>query len=190
VVHRDELDEALDAAVRGIMSAEPSAGFRQRVLRRIETGDHPTALGGHRFGLAAGFVVSVCVAIVVLLLWPRQAVRAPLSDLAPAVARQQEPATTPTRLVERPDASAKTVPTPRVAVAPAPGGPQDARDNRMVSATSLVEGEDAVVVPPLETVRTIETTPADPTRVHIDEIYIAPLRTEPLRIEPLSTTPR
>jgi hypothetical protein len=190
VVHRDELDDAIDAAVREIMSGESPAGLRQRVLRRITSPERPAAPVKPRLALAGGFALSACLVVAVLMLWSRQPAPTPQAPASAAAARQQNgSASTAPAAIARP-MTVKPSPAPRAGIVSRAERRENAGAERMVTATSLVEPDDAVAIAPLETVKTIEATAVDPRPVDIDDIEVAPLRIEPLRVEPLSTTPR
>jgi hypothetical protein len=188
-VHRDELDDAIDAAVRDIMRAEPSAGLRQRVLRGIATPDGTGWLGAPRLMLAAGVALSITLAVTVLFLWTREAPSPQVASRTPAVVRPQVEPAAPASLSGGPEPRVTPAAT-RATASALPGRPENAPADRMVSATSLVDADDTVVIAPLDTMEAIDAIRVEPSRVQVDEIQIAPLRIEPLRLDPLSQTPR
>ena len=187
----DDLDRAIDDAVREIMGAEPPAGLRQRVLQRLSRPERPVWLAIPR--LAAAGVVMLCLAAgawVVLTTTrnersehvdvasaPRPPQRSSLPALAPSVTRSPHQSIAP-----RPDRH-----SPPVASNRADGGQAE----RIVTATSLVEPESTVSISPLDPLRKIDPEPVKSEVVEMDAIAIAPLQQlEPVRIEPLSSMPR
>ena len=61
-----EIDDAIDRAVRDIMSTEPPAGFRGRVLGRLEDPGNPTASGTASWFTLPRFAAAMAVLAVAI----------------------------------------------------------------------------------------------------------------------------
>lgn len=186
-----EIDDAIDRAVRDIMSAEPRAGFRGRVLGRLQERGPSTGSGqalatssGHttswftlpRFAAAMALLAMV-IAIAALLRTTGPQVPAS----APAVA-QREPA----------DAPAVRPPTPHVAVPVEPqSAPAPRRERPRVTFPPKGVVAAASVADPETTTRSAEPVPAgpsagsEPSGLMLSPIVIAPLIIEPIVIRPI-----
>ena len=135
----DEIDDAIDAAVRGIMRTEAPAGLRARVMRRLEAPEpgRPWPMPW----MAATVMLALGVALAVLVVRGRAPVAAP----AGTPVAVSTPAATPAPMPESPSSA----PAGRVAVvenrpletrrslAPAAVPPVD---DRRVSAMSIDDG--------------------------------------------------
>jgi hypothetical protein len=132
----DRLDAAIDRAVRDIMSAEPRAGFRGRVLDRLDAG------GRSRAGLFAwrpAMIGAAAIALVVLAF-----VVAPREPYTPGTPPAQTAAQAPR--VETP--AAPPVVTPPQAVAEAPAGPPGSSASRVPPARTRLSRE-RIAMPPV-----------------------------------------
>ncbi len=107
--HESPLDRAIDRAVRRMMSRDARAGFRQRVLARLDKPESPRWAGFPRF--AAGAAVLAAVVLGVLLL--PQSPNAPSVLNAPGLSRVEPPAVSPVGEAAVSPAQAAT-PTPPV----------------------------------------------------------------------------
>ncbi len=189
----DDVDHAIDNAVREIMGAEPPAGLRHRVLRRLSEPERRPLPGARRLALVGGLALSVAMAGFVVVKMnrertaaPSQVVSAPTSPPIDAATGAPEPAPRSAPQSVRPAIVAKTRPQSVPAVERRPRG----RDERIVAATSLADGDERVVVTPLDDLRRIEPAPLPSEVVRIEAIALAPLQMEPVGMEPLSSTPR
>jgi hypothetical protein len=186
----DELDEAIDRAVRAMMSAEPSAGLRERVFEHLSESDRRVWFRVPGFAVVAAAVLCVIVGAFVRLVVdrsrsapPKEVVSAPL----PA------PRTEPPAPVRAPAQTAPAAIAAHVDPRPARMGSPALRrqDDRLVSAMSLNDPERMVAIAPLDPLRRIDPAPVKSDVVQVDEIAITPLQEmEPVRIEPLSSMPR
>jgi hypothetical protein len=185
-VSGDELDDAIDTVVREIMGAEPPAGLRQRVFRRLSEPDR-RRLTAPRLAFVAALALCVAIGAVVAR---RSHTTPPVrvaSTSAPVRQIDPPPVTTPSRGSEPVTIAARH---PRHAVTVIRPGRGREPEDRMVSATSLAEADTTVVIAPLDPIRKIETEPMGSEVVHIDEITVAPLQMERVRVDPLSSPPR
>jgi hypothetical protein len=176
-----DVDLVIDRAVREIMSAEPRAGFGQRVLRRLDERPQAGRTWWH-LGLAA----AVVTVILLVMLLPRPAERRPETSVVqerlatttpqPKAPQRAEPTGIPAipskpaipaqapAAIDRPQATSTVAQTQ-----PAPG---------RVEATSLPIESAAVAFPPAldETVREPNPFALDA----IEPILIAPIVTPPI----------
>ena len=185
----DELDDAIDAAVRDIMRAEGPPGLRQRVLRRLAAPEPRRFAAVPRLAVVAAVVVAVAIGALVA----RRGPAAPATRIAsaprsaPGPARPNETASvTGTAAANRPAPVPNPVASRTVADRHARSAPAD----RLVSATSLVDTDSSVTITPLDPMRTIAAAPVESDPLHMEAIVIPPLQTESVRIDPLSSTPR
>jgi hypothetical protein len=176
------LDEAIDHAVRRIMSVDPPAGLRRRVLERL---DSPERAWGRVPTFAyAGAVLALMV--VVTLVFQDREPEPPTTS--PPVARAT-PHFTPAPAVERP----VTAPAPpdeaalRVRRRRAPDPVVQPLPDRRVSAASLPDDDPPVVASAAEGAPPVEpdAIAAVPPIKSPMPIQIAPLVIEPLRVDPI-----
>jgi hypothetical protein len=189
-VSGDELDDAIDEVVRDIMRAEPPAGLRQRVFRRLSEPERRPFFRAPVLALVGA--LTLCLAVGALIVRRSQPAPAgPVGSVqvasAPGPARQMDPATVTTARSGRPAAIATRRPPSAALVKP-----HNARepDEGMVLATSLADADNTVVIAPLDAIRKIETEPMGAEVVQIDQITVAPLQMERVRVDPLSSPPR
>jgi len=173
-----DLDDAIDRAVRDIMSAEPRPGFRGRVLGRLERRD----AGAWRFAVPA-FAAALALALVVLAVIQEQRPAAPTQPSpSTTVATRPAPAVAaPTSPLSEPASTSPAV-TPRVSAPTvrrvAPG---------LVQAASV---DDAPVVDdaqltPLNEIVPLSVGSLPDTRLQTRDISIGELSLPPIAVEPL-----
>ena len=167
------LDDAIDRAVRDMMSVEATPGMRARVLARLESRTRP-ALG---FRIGAVTSLAAAALAVFMLVWMRdtEPVRqaADESARAPIVAVESQSAPAPPPEDRAPAA-------PRAAIVRAPG-------TRTVAAAH-VETDDPLPreIDPLATLDPIVIDPIEHTSIGPSELALRPLA--PIRevhVEPL-----
>ena len=186
----DELDDAIDAAVRDIMRAEGPPGLRQRVLRRLAAPEPRRFAAVPRLAVVAAVVVAVAIGALVARRGPAApAIRlASAHRSAPTPARPNgTPSVTGADAANRP-APVANLPAAVRTVADRHTAP--ARADRLVAATSLVDTDSSVTITPLDPLRTIAAAPVESDPLQMEAIVIPPLQMEPVRIDPLSSTPR
>ena len=173
---KTHLDDAIDRAVRDIMSAEPRPGFRGRVLDRIGNRRHA--------GLNAAWLPALAGAAAVALIAFALAPRGSQSPPAPSPAPVSTAVTTPSATVtpapppERPVTQERSRVASMLPVAPA---------NRVV-ATSVDEAStdtEDVLLEPLNGVAPLALAEISKTHlttrdISIDELSIAPISVVPL----------
>jgi hypothetical protein len=131
-----DIDAAIDRAVRSMMSAEPRAGLRQRVLSRInETPSRAVPLW--RLAIAGGGIAVIALAVAVRVL-DRPV---PPEEPAPVVTTAPRPVTPPPSS-RQPDVT--PVPPPISAAPPSPRTPPPSQriSRGLVVAQSLTMPED------------------------------------------------
>jgi hypothetical protein len=174
-----ELDDAIDRAVRDIMSAEPRAGFQNRVLARLDdavpSGQRASWFTLPRFAAAMSVLV-VAIAVAALLRTNEAQAPAP----APVVAQAQPPAPQQVRPVAQAPAA---LPEPTTEPAQRRDGPRVKFPPKGVVAAASVTDPEA-------------TTPAaqpDPAAAAAgSELLIiapVPLAIAPLIIQPIVIPP-
>ena len=190
-VKGDEIDDAIDHAVREIMRSDAPAGLRARVMRRLDAPEpgRPWPMPW----VAATAMLALGVAFAVLVVRGRAPVAAP----AGTPVTVNTPAATPAPRPEPPPSA----PAGRVAVVE--NRPLETRrslapsavppvDDRLVSAMSIDDGGFGPMMTPLAAIAPVGPAalalPASETR--IGEIAVRPLEIDPIRIDPLSSTPR
>ena len=122
------LDQAIDRAVRDLMSVDPPPGLRRRVMSRLDAGAARRGFGLLQYGLMA----SACVVLILaaVLMMPRGTGPAQTGTNQPAQASKAPPATAPVpdsttkeqrtqataaRRGASPRISSEPIPMPRVA---------------------------------------------------------------------------
>jgi hypothetical protein len=169
-----DLDEAIDRAVRDIMSAEPRPGLRGRVLERLE---HPRTawFTVPRFAAAAAVLASVVLAVFLLTrpapVEPTSVAETqPVLPAPPVVAPRQDPGSVP------PPPDPKRTVKARVPPAfPAPG---------TVAAANVPETMAfAADVPDLPRIVVVDGIPAP--AIVFDKITIQPIAMPPIVIDPI-----
>jgi hypothetical protein len=181
-VSGDELDDAIDAAVREILGVEQPAGLRHRVLRRLQEPAPRRLVTMPRLAVAG----TLAVAIVAGAVATRDRTVAPL-PVVPVSAPVQHAASVP--LIQPAGAEPRSVggDPRRFRSGPTVGRH---RLERTVSATSIEEDGRVVAIPPLEPLDPIEPAAFCAADLRLTEIAITPLRVEPMRLDLLSSTPR
>lgn len=182
------IDRAIDRAVRDIMSVEPPAGLRRRVLSRLDAPPRRATLLPWGMGVVGALAA---VVLAVLLLKPSPA------PVAPPVVEQAAQAPAPSA-----PASAAT-PTPQstpeqASVARAQTAPMTDTPIRMPRITNVfgtpgagvaaaaADVED-VVFPETPTRRVREETTGMLHPISVPQITIPPLQVERIRVEPMPT---
>jgi hypothetical protein len=182
VTHRD-LDDAIDWAVREMMSAEPRAGFRGRVLARI---DEP-----RRAWLTVPRLTgaTVCAAALVAVLVLDRGQERPARPSAPTVERAAIAENAPGPGTPREPIAG---PAPAVVRAPAtrPIARGTASSDVRREATPFVQAasiaiDDDMGLPALADLEPLALPDIPETRLMTREISLAALRIAPLTIEPL-----
>jgi hypothetical protein len=182
------LDAAIDRAVRQMMAIDPPAGFRQRVVARL---DRPVAAVAWwpRLALAGGALAAVVLAVVLLRPAPAPVPTA-IDGQAPSGPSQV--ASTPAPAAEAtPPAVAPTqrrgVDRPRVETLPPPPrmdtvfGP--ARDGRVAAADATATAPPSALPAP-----EAADLPALPP-IEIPTIDVPPIEIKPLMLMPLTPAP-
>lgn len=190
--HRQDgaIDRAIDRAVRDIMSVEPPAGLRRRVLSRLDAPPPRATLLPWCTGAVGALAAGV---LAVLLLRPapapvappvvEQAAKAPAAS-APAPAATPTPQSTPGPASVAGAQTARRTMTdtpirmPRIAnVFGTPGA-------GVAAAAADIEG---VVFPETPTAAAREETAGTPHPISVPQITIPPLQVERIRVEPMPT---
>jgi hypothetical protein len=177
-IAEQELDDAIDRAVREITNVEPKPGLDRRVRARLEQPGGTRVVWWPRLA-AAGLTAAALLAFA-MMNW-----RTP--DSPPPAVVIATPRPVPALRIEGPVAAARPAPetAPRhrrpPGVAPLP--------MNLVRAASVTETETAVAVVPLEAIAPIQMAPVEPESMHVSQITIDPIQVRPLRLEPLPSTP-
>jgi hypothetical protein len=182
------VDEAIERGVRDLMRRDPPAGFRARVLARLDAPARRIALWP-ALATAGGVLAATAVGIVLLRDAPVETPREP-GPVAAARPAPSPPA--PDAAPARPESSASAVePTGRRRPRTAPDrtatfGPRSGRVSAASLTPALTEGADAVV-PPVP-VAEAESSLSSPLRIEVrpltspTPIEIAPIVVPPIRI--------
>lgn len=183
-------DRAIDRAVRDIMSVEPPAGLRRRVLSRLDAPPRRATLLPWFTGAVAALAA---VVLAVLLLEPSPA------PVAPPVVEQAAKAPAPSA------PAPAAIPTPQSKPEQAPvAGAQTARRTmtdtpiRMprianvfgtpgASVAAAAADIEDVVFPETPTTAAREEMPGMPHPISVPQITIPPLQVERIRVEPMPT---
>jgi hypothetical protein len=186
---RDQLDTAIDRAVREMLDVEPPAGLRGRVLDRLDPSTRAVASASTR-AVASAFrrktawiTVPVAAAAVIVLAvlapWRQPAPRV-VAPGSPSIAKVNLPPTVPPATAPKSSESSKTVKMPRSRGA----------GERIIVAAGLPDDE-ASAIDPLSAIAPITVAPARPADIAPKEIAVSPLApiTE-LQIAPLSPPER
>jgi len=190
-VSGDELDRAIDDAVRGIMGAEPASDLRQRVVRRLEEPEPRVWFTVPRLAVVAVAVLCVAVGVFVMLTMYRDRF-VPPTEIAssPQPARPSEPSAAP-RVPDQSTPPSNAARSGSGSAGTARGARSRRQDDRIVAATSLTEAESIVAISLLDPLQKIDPEPVKSDTVRMDAIAIAPLQQiELVTMEPLSSTPR
>ena len=162
-----EMDRAIDAAVRQMMSVEPAADLKPRILERVERGE-PRVFTWRR--VAAIAAAAVLLAFVLLRL-PRPApvtevviappTPAPVAS-SPEVPVRREPMPRPDEAANRPRAIGHPVVEPRIQVAQTIP-PLDAIDPLVVDSPRSQDIEPAeMVIAPMAAIPEVQVEPLFP----------------------------
>jgi hypothetical protein len=169
-------DRAIDEAVRELLDVEQPAGFRSRVLRRIEARSLPPEGGSYKRFLWAALPIAAAAILILAVLLPRTTEQP----------QQTPPATTTARVEPPPAATAPTSPrvtprttTPQPAMVGAPRVvPRSAvrPHEGMVAAALFDTAENATTdIAPLKTITPIQVAPVSDHTVAPTEIAVRPL---------------
>ena len=185
--HRTRIDDAIDRAVREIVLHDPPAGFRRRVLSRLDRASAPAAPARRTYlwpGLATAAAAIAIVAIVYVVVRdvpqapvttaPSVATAVPATAPAPPGADERQPRIEPRANAPRPRRSPRQEPVRTAVFAP--------RDGRISAASvrgPLPVTEAPEQAPPGE--------PAAPALPPIGVTAVSPL--QPLQIAPIVVTP-
>lgn len=185
------LDEAIDAAVRGMMQVDPRPGLRHRVTRSI--GARPSRFFGFRLGLAAAAMAVMILAAVLVVVQRSPGFVPPAAGpqvaKAPPAARAVPPAGPRAREAAA-ESAALTLPGPlpvatrarrrTVATPESIFGPRSSR----VAAASVPGLADE----PADAGLAVDVVLPLAGRTAISPIIVAPIGVTPLAIEPLSVS--
>ncbi len=173
------LDDAIDRAVREMMSVDPRPGLSRRVLARLDEPRTPW-LTVPRRAAAAALVAVIVVAIVLVTRTP-----APVSQQVSVTRTPASPA---------PQTEMHVPPTPADSTARvATHAPRARRTVRQPRATAedIPPFAGSVNVDPLASIAPIAPRPVEPSAIESPEIIVTPLAPiEPVRVDPLPSRPR
>lgn len=180
------LDAAIDSAVRQMMAVDPRAGFRQRVLARLDR-PAPVVAWWPRFALAGAALAAIVLAVVLLRPAP-PANEVQMVETQPPAA----PVTTPASVAPDPDVEAPapvgptlTARTPAPKVEKLPDAPRvdnvfgTPPDGRVAAANAV----DPPAAPPVEDAGAA-LPPLAP--IEIPAIEVPPIEIKPLTLTPLT----
>jgi hypothetical protein len=175
-----DLDDAIDRAVRDIMSAEPRPGLRGRVLGRLER----RAAGAWRFAFPT-VASALALALVAFAVIQRRPATPTQPSPSTTVATRPAPSVAaPTAPLSEPPSTSPAV-TPRVSAPTvhrvAPGLVQAAS----VDDESVVPVVDDAQLPPLNEVVPLSVGLLPDTRLQTRDISIGELSLPPIAVEPL-----
>jgi hypothetical protein len=186
MTYKGDLDEAIDRAVRGLMSVDPPPGLRRRVLARLEqTGRPRIPVQLVRACFVGGPILALL--IVMFVVWTR-------GNGEPQVARSQPalpapPVSASEALALRPSAVAPAISAPGTARPTVTREPQVPSSPPRGEAVSAARQPDRVVIAPLNPLSPIQMTPVESEKIRFDAISIDPIAIDPLRVEALPQTP-
>jgi type IV secretory pathway VirB10-like protein len=170
------LDDAIDRAVRDIMSAEPRPGLRERVLRQIDVPPR------WRITLPAVVGAAACAAVLIALVLPDRPPRqTPPSSTS--VARTPPAAATP----GNPPPASGTRESAAVAPSVTTSGPERRLASRRPPRTirAAVSEPDDMGLPPLSEAPPLSMGAIEPRRLTTRELTIDALSVTPITVEPL-----
>jgi hypothetical protein len=176
-----QIDAAIDRTVREMLDAEPPAGLRGRVLRRIAESDQHAASGFNRQDRSSRkrlilwtTVPLGAAAALVLALLPLRSVERQTTPPS-TVASVHTPRTTPpgpTRaVIAPPQRSRATAPTVVATRRPRPDGGAD----RAIAAAAFAAPDPATDIEPLQSITPIAVAPIAAHHVAPAEISVSPL---------------
>lgn len=183
----DDLDRAIDGAVREMLDVEQPAGFRGRVLDRIEGGS-PAITSG--LGVASAFRRKIYWAAVPLA----AAAIAILAVLLPRHAERPQPSVTVATSQPQPTIPPATPPVPEPVVAAArQPRPQPSRvvERAVVAAAFEPAAPVGTPIEPLTRIDPIVVAPLTTASIAPDEISLRPLMTiTEVQVAPLNSPDR
>jgi hypothetical protein len=179
---REDLEHAIDRAVRDMMDVDPPPGLRERVRARLEVRARPL------FGPLRLAGLTACAAALALLVWmfgARPAERVPDATIVqtspPAATQQATPVPQPVQpAVTRPERAAAPVAA--------------ARPDRLVQAASIDISElpevEPIAIEEIDAIAPLAVAMLQPEPIAATtDIRIAPLQVDDIEIAPL-TSPR
>jgi hypothetical protein len=174
------LDAAIDRAVRDLMSVEPRAGLRERVLAEL-TGEPARAAWWPRLALGSA---AVAVAVVVLLMIVN---RPPAQPVDHTIAGAAPPAAAPPNTGESSKLPGGTPPVrvdgPRARTT----GGNPVVEDRPIQAASIDMGE-SITIEPIAPVERL--APIDPIRIaRLEAPTVSDIGLKPITIERIEITP-
>ncbi len=184
------LDAAIDRAVREMMSVEPRADLRQRVLAELVEEPTRAALWPRfAFGSAA-----LALLIVFMFVFARRPVD---RGGEPTIVQSQPPASVPGNPRGATGPAAGTAPKSAgresrgdgLQTRTVAGGRRPGAEDRQIQAASIDTGE-AIEIEPLRPVESL--TPIDPigiAKLDTPEASTSPIALKPITIEPIEITP-
>lgn len=183
---RPALDRAIDGAVREMLDVEQPAGFRGRVVTRLNASGSPRTsrfrLPVSGFGIAGAAAAALIIAV---LLPSRTTEQPPASPIVAIVEPPRIPLPAPAPSVSAPRPQPPASAAPRVAAAPRPSAA--AAPDRIVAATSFAPSGMTTEIEPLQSIAPIEMAPIADHRVAPPDISIRPLNPiVEVQIAPLS----
>jgi hypothetical protein len=175
------LDAAIDRAVRDLMSVEPRAGLRERVLAEL-TGEPARAAWWPRLALGSA---AVAVAAVLLLMIVNRPAERPQVDRP--IAGVVTPAAEPGHSSNPPEPDKPTLPMRAGGPSVRPPAQSPVVENRLVQAASI-EASEPIAIEPMAAVERL--APIDPIRVaRIETPAAADISITPLTIARIEITP-
>jgi hypothetical protein len=176
---RPNLDDAIDRAVREMMSVDPARGLESRVLARLES-PRPVLFTTARFASAAALAAVVLAAIFL--------VRDPEPAREAAVNPNEPPPVSEPSAPVRPPQPSPAAP-PRLPAFAGNRGPLTTGTRPPVAdravAAAAVDEPGTIAVEPLAHITPIEVTPVELRSIAPGDIAIPPLAVEPLQLPPL-----
>ena len=171
------LDDAIDRAVRGMMSVDPAPGFEGRVMQRLER-PAPTPVGWPR--LTAAVAVGAMLIVLATLLGTK--------STAPVVAPQDVPVLTTEATPQPPHRVPTMTPNPRSTTRSAGSERRQRRRDveRRIAAASANEPP-IPTVPALEGPHALAVSGIDQKAVSVPAIAISTLEVAQLNVQPLQT---
>lgn len=177
-----QLDDAIDRAVRNMMSVDADAAFRARVFDRLEHSKQPRRVRWRALSLAGA--AALAIVLVVTLMWvPKPAPVTGTASTAAAVPGAGLPATV-----------ARNAAVPSSPSAPATQHPHSTAGARAVGqiprglvVATVAPEEPGVTIDALENIEPITLAPLETPGIAAERVVVSPLAAiEELQIEPLS----
>src|SRR3954465_11085386 len=175
-------DRAIDEAVREMLDVEQPAGFRARVLRRIEARSLPPEGGSYKRFLWAALPIAAAAILILAVLLPRTAEQPQQAPPPATTTVRVEPPPAATTLPTSPRVTPRTT-TPQPAMVGAPGVAarrvprSTVRPREGMVAAALFDTADHATtdIAPLKTITPIQVAPVSDHTVAPVEIAVRPL---------------